>query len=118
MPLGAAVDRGMFSVVAIICHSLIKCLFRSRAKFFWAPCVCVRACVACVCVLRSVVETCMAPAQLQRERRSRYPYIYIYREREREGLDLDNKVQACFVLETFYSDFSPLRALSRSARSA
>ena len=25
-----------------------------------------------------------------------------------------NKVQACFVLETFYSKFSPLRALSQS----
>ena len=24
-----------------------------------------------------------------------------------------NKIQACFVLETFYSEFSPLRALSR-----
>ena len=24
-----------------------------------------------------------------------------------------NKVQACFSLETFYSEFSPLRALSR-----
>ena len=27
-----------------------------------------------------------------------------------------NKVQACFVLETFYSEFSHLRALSRPAR--
>ena len=29
-------------------------------------------------------------------------YIYIYREREREREY--NKVQACFVLETFYSE--------------
>ena len=40
--------------------------------------------------------------------------IYIYRERERGY----NKVQACFVLDTFYSACSPLRALSRPARSA
>ena len=29
-----------------------------------------------------------------------------------------NKVQACFVLETFCSEFLPLRALSRPAQSA
>ena len=37
---------------------------------------------------------------------------------ERDGGREYNKVQACFVLETFYSKFSPLRALSRPARSA
>ena len=40
-----------------------------------------------------------------------HTHTYIYTERERErGY---NKVQACFVLETFYSEFSPLGALSR-----
>ena len=29
-----------------------------------------------------------------------------------------NEVQACFVLESFYFEFSPLRALSMPARSA
>ena len=52
-------------------------------------------------------------------------YIYIEREREREREREKrerererkyNKVQACFVLETFYCKFSPLRALSRPAQ--
>ena len=42
----------------------------------------------------------------------------IYTEREREREREYNKVQARFVLETFYSECSPLRALSRPARSA
>ena len=52
-----------------------------------------------------------------------YLWQTIYREREREREREKerereyNKVQACFVLETFYSEFSPLRALSGPARS-
>ena len=44
-----------------------------------------------------------------------YVYIYIYRERERERERerMYNKVQACFLVETFYSEFSPLRASSK-----
>ena len=38
-------------------------------------------------------------------------YIYIEREREREREY--NKVKARFLVETFYSEFSPLRASSR-----
>ena len=42
-----------------------------------------------------------------------YVQVFTYRERERERKY--NKVQACFVLETFYSKFSPLKVLSRPA---
>ena len=44
-----------------------------------------------------------SPASLQGLSRSIYIYIYIRY----------NKVQACFLVDTFYSEFSPLRALLR-----
>ena len=40
------------------------------------------------------------------------------RDRETERETEYNKVQTGFVLETFYSKFSPLRTVSRPARSA
>ena len=53
------------------------------------------------------------------EKREGGDFIYILeREREYKRDREYNKVQTCFVLETFYSEFSPFRALSRPAWSA
>ena len=90
---GARIVHGPFLAVIIIHHNLIKC--EMTTIIIWVSNM----------LNPSVIDWYMCKAK-------RAIYI-IERERERERERRYNKVQACFLVETFYSEFSPLRTSSR-----